>query len=218
MANNRKPVIFFAAAAWAVSFLFGIIGGVGFGAIILRSLLSALIFGGLAFGADRLLRGFLPELFQNGEENGRAGAVDIVMPEVNPHEWVSENPGGGGQDELPDFPDDGADGVYEADEESDDLVEEIEELPQSEAEPNNSPQESAAAKDPEENVEYLDALPDVDELNGSFGGSGTQSAAGEGNELSDISLFSGGTGDKDKQDPAIMAKTLQTILKKENER
>ncbi|MCL1818073.1 MAG: hypothetical protein FWG35_04020, partial [Spirochaetaceae bacterium] len=68
MANNWKLGAFLAGLAFCISFLFGLIGGVGFGTLVLRAFLGALIFGVLGFGADVLLRRFLPELFSPADE------------------------------------------------------------------------------------------------------------------------------------------------------
>ncbi|MDR1933338.1 MAG: ABC transporter permease [Spirochaetales bacterium] len=211
MTNNWKISVFFAGLAFCISLLFGLIGGVGFGTLILRAFLGALAFGGLGFAADVFLRRFLPELFTAGEENGEG--VDITVPEVNPHdrsgdeEFAAEagiSEAAGGQQQ----------------EDSDDLVEEIEELPHSEADtaPAAAAQEvKTGEKDPlpQEDAGDLDVLPDVGELDAGF-------AAAENEEDSGIfSKPSGGSGKAaaitDDQNPALLAKALQTVLKRDTE-
>ena len=63
MAKFRIPLIC-AIAALALSFLLGLISGVRFSTILLRSLIISLISGGFVLGAQILLDHFVPELFQ----------------------------------------------------------------------------------------------------------------------------------------------------------
>ncbi|UTC64238.1 hypothetical protein E4O00_10400 [Treponema sp. OMZ 788] len=63
MAKFRIPLIC-AIAALALSFLLGLISGVRFSTIILRSLIISLISGGFVLGAQILLDHFVPDLFQ----------------------------------------------------------------------------------------------------------------------------------------------------------
>ena len=63
MAKFRIPLIC-AIAALALSFLLGLISGVRFSTILLRSLIISLISGGFVLGAQILLDHFVPDLFQ----------------------------------------------------------------------------------------------------------------------------------------------------------
>ena len=63
MAKFRIPLIC-AIAALALSFLLGLISGVRFSTILLRSLIISLISGGFDVGARILLERFVPDLFQ----------------------------------------------------------------------------------------------------------------------------------------------------------
>ncbi|UTC74612.1 hypothetical protein E4O03_10415 [Treponema sp. OMZ 792] len=64
MAKFRIPIIC-AIAALALSFLLGLISGVRFSTILLRSLIISLISGGFVLGAQILLDHFVPDLFQS---------------------------------------------------------------------------------------------------------------------------------------------------------
>lgn len=64
MAKFKIPLIC-AASALALSFLLGLISGVRFSAVILRSVIIALISGGFVLGARILLEHFVPDLFQS---------------------------------------------------------------------------------------------------------------------------------------------------------
>lgn len=75
-----------AGGAFLLSLLVGIVGGVTFGTILLRAFIWALTFGALAFGADMLLRRYIPE-FYSGEtatQEGEERTVDITLDEENP--------------------------------------------------------------------------------------------------------------------------------------
>ncbi|UTY26849.1 YndM family protein [Treponema denticola] len=72
MAKFRIPLIC-TIAALALSFLLGLISGVRFSTILLRSLIIALISGSFVLGAQLLLDRFVPDLFQpvNAEESAK---------------------------------------------------------------------------------------------------------------------------------------------------
>ncbi|UTC83460.1 YndM family protein [Treponema denticola] len=72
MAKFRIPLIC-TIAALALSFLLGLISGVRFSTILLRSLIIALISGSFVLGAQILLERFVPDLFQpvNTEESAK---------------------------------------------------------------------------------------------------------------------------------------------------
>ena len=72
MAKFKIPLIC-ALAALALSFLLGLISGVRFSTILLRSLIISLISGGFVLGAQILLDHFVPDLFQpvNAEKSAK---------------------------------------------------------------------------------------------------------------------------------------------------
>jgi hypothetical protein len=211
MANNWKISVFCAGCAFGISFLFGLIGGVSFGTIILRAFLGALLFGCLGFGAELFLRRLLPELFSGGAETG--SIVDITEAEIDPREYSS------GEDKTRKAADSGSDDEEQFEgtqalEDSDDLVEEIEELPQSETDTAAAQTEAPPTASAEAAGDY-DVLPDVGELDASF------SAGGEDVEGGVLARTSG-AGAKagamtEDQNPALLAKVLQTVIKRDNE-
>jgi hypothetical protein len=69
-----------AAAGAVVSLAAGLAGGNGFGTILLRALVSALIAGALGFGAQHVLRRFLPDFGSSKP----LPAVDILIDEEVP--------------------------------------------------------------------------------------------------------------------------------------
>jgi hypothetical protein len=218
MANNWRTGVFFAGLAFCVSFVSGLIGGVGFAVIILRAFLGALVFGALGAGADILLRRVFPELFAPEGENG----VDITVPGINPHE-------DSGGEEFADGAEDSNDlqtasgEPYTGPDEAGDLVEEIEELPHSEADTaevsaafgahgGGEAQSSEAGEAPED----LDVLPDMGEFDASFAGSGEE-------ESPEVLAKTGSRGNAkaavitENNNPALIAKALQTVLKRDSE-
>ncbi len=91
----RAPAVA-GVVAFFLAALTGLIAGVGFGAIVGRSLLGAVVFGALGLGGDMLARKYLPELYASpaGADDERedveasdeeGGAVDITIEEENPH-------------------------------------------------------------------------------------------------------------------------------------
>jgi hypothetical protein len=203
MGNNWKISVFFACLAFFVSSLFGIIGGVGFGTMILRAFLGAILFAGLGFGVEFFLHRALPELFAPAPDTG--SVVDITQPETNPYErssgedFVEEAAG-----EAEAFGDAG-----QAVDEADDLVEEIEEIPRSETDavPQAQPEDTAEA------AGDFDTLPDVGDLGASFAATGEDEEGGVFARPSGASAKAGAI--TEDQNPALLAKVLQTVLKRD---
>jgi hypothetical protein len=129
-----------AGGAFLLSLLVGIVGGVGFGTLLLRALLWAIVFGGLALGADYVLRNFLPELFSGSSEaeESAENAIDITLEDENPHAPRAEDDVSPSRsvetDHVEDADFDTADGppvavdTEEAGPASDDDIEELEEV------------------------------------------------------------------------------------------
>lgn len=192
MENSWKISALCAGIAFGISVMFGIIGGVGFGTILLRAVAGAVLFAGLGSVVVVLTRRFLPELLQPDPEAGTAGeGVDIVIPDLNPHENA---------DEYGDM----NDNEYRRrasrepeEEELDGLVEEIEEIPRSELSVGDSDDDSDL-------VEEIDSLPDMGSFESSFSAS-----------YVDGNIEREAPPDKNEQDPALLAKVVQTILRKE---
>ncbi len=197
-----------AAAAFGISVLFGIIGGVGFGTLLLRAAAGAVVFAGLGTGAVLIARRYLPELFSAGSDVPGEG-IDIIIPDVNPHASADDSTDESGLFSLSGASDTpGPEGGGGASEEADDLVEELEEIPRTPAGgPGISIRESSDAD--LEPVEELDVLPDVGELEKSFAAPIRGETRGGGS--------SGGAADGGAGDPALLAKVVQTILRKEKE-
>lgn len=72
-----------------ISLISGIIGGNPFGVVVLRLLVSALLFAAIGFGASFLIARFLLDLAGAGPSAD--GRVDVVIPEENPHAAAHED-------------------------------------------------------------------------------------------------------------------------------
>jgi len=62
--KDWKMITVIATLAFLFSFISGLIGAVGFGIIIIRAIIGAVLFAGIGYGISILLRKFLPELFE----------------------------------------------------------------------------------------------------------------------------------------------------------
>jgi len=217
-----------ATAAFVISVLFGIIGGVQFGALVLRALLGALIFAVLGIGCHRLMKSFLPELFELSKEEKRetGETVDIVIQDDGTETRAPDDARSAesskpffGRNHTPSV----ASGEEEAEEagEFDGLVEEMEEVSAPGAEAATVKKEPKVGEEAFANTENVDDLPDLGEMETSFA-----TPVGEQEETVEMKRFQGsssggvdtlgGTGGGG-QDPAHLAKVLQTILKKGKE-
>ncbi len=204
--------------ALIVSLLSGIVSGVPFATIVIRALVSAVVFAGLGSAAQVAVSRFLPELEQvlegsnvDAQETDAAGearpAVDIVVDDSD-DESESEDVSDDGLLEVED-----GDSTYGAELESDrepvgdaepadDLVAEAEEV-----EADQEKEFPAAAPDPADGIDAsgLDQLPDVGGFSDAFEGSEGIASVGESEDKRNSS----------DQDPALMARALQTILKRD---
>jgi len=215
--------------AAVISLISGILGGNPFGVILLRMLLSALVLAGVAMGAGILLRKFLPELMQEAAATGAEkpeAAVDIVLPEENPHQATAGMPPGA-FDEPPDFAPveepDGADSGEAA------AMEPLEELDEEAGTPGgeaaSEPVSPAAEEEVEEAIPLeediaadgsaeIDALPDMEQFDSTnYVGPDISGLTNGGDDFGQAQV----DGIMSKEDPAQLAKAVRTFLKKDQE-
>jgi hypothetical protein len=136
--NWKIPAIA-AGGAFLLSFLIGLAGQVGFGIVMLRALLWAVIFAALSFGADLLLRRFLPELFsgESNDEDADERSVDIILEEENPVD--TGNPEDAGEFEEAEDKIEEAEMVSEAENEEGDEFQGVDEPEELKADADDSP-------------------------------------------------------------------------------
>jgi hypothetical protein len=87
---NFRLILAFAAFAFVISLLVGLLGGIPFGLILLRTLIGTAFFALLGAGASWVIRRYIPELLEVVTNERREAAatgdeVDIVLPAENPH-------------------------------------------------------------------------------------------------------------------------------------
>ena len=241
MGPNLKFSAYFAASAFVIALLTGALAGVGFGSLLVRAVLGAIVFAALGYGVYIVISTRLPELLSAGaattsasQADGYGRNVDIVVDD----DGEDDSLGDGEDDELPaaeqaaqavspgDLEDDGEPGDLEEvaeDAESaagdgDELVEEVEEVAAPAA--GGAPSDSEAAtkngtKDVDENS--VDTLPDIGGFAGDFESEGT-----EGAEVVEEDDSDGGFGGSSRaqaqgieQDPEVIAKALKTVIKRD---
>lgn len=64
MGFHIRTAIILASLAAAIAFLFGVLAGVPFGTVVLRTVLGGVVFAGIGYGAAVLIERFLPELLE----------------------------------------------------------------------------------------------------------------------------------------------------------
>jgi hypothetical protein len=226
----------FAAAAFVLSFVTGIVARNAVGTIVLRAVLLAALFCGLGVGLQFVVRKFLPELTgappaAPGERASGSGVnvpgtgavVDIVLPEENPleagraiggitGEGVAEPAGEAGLEEA----------LEEAAEERTAVLEEPGDGSPAEETPSSVEPAESVAEASEPSLESpkqsgsprgLDALPDIGSLEASGPAPGRPRArrrtgTGASPEEAMRSLAS-------QEDPSTLARAIRTVLKRE---
>jgi hypothetical protein len=218
-----------AVFGFVISLIFTLFSGATFGDILLRPLITGLLFGGIGAGIAYFLESQFPDIFQSAaaprkaEEDGEQGSrVDIVLPSEEPEIYGSpvEEVNSGEID----------DGVEEISanpapspnpEESMDFNEPQESDGPSKGEPVVSPSQGGPLPSSDQLVEDQEDLPDL----GAFASSFQQGDAEENQEesaptgASPASEPEGGdqsstvTFDGEEHDPEIMARAVQHALK-----
>lgn len=200
------------AAAFFLALLTGVISGVSFGVVFIRSILSGALFAGAAAGIYILLQNMIPELFEfsdNSDEGVEGSGIDIVV-EGDDEEHISYSNDEPSEMGTLDVAADAADdvGVLESAEESGDGSEPME--------GDGSPENSGVGLN-----FNMDELPEMDDFSDSFSGvadsisdeSGGKSAVAPSSPSSQTTVDVLG----DEQDPETIARAVQTVLKKDRE-
>ena len=87
---NWKISIYTFTGGFVLSFLIGIITGNPFGVVVLRSLLSGIIIGGVGMGIIFVFKKYFPDIMEEEKEEEvdskeMGENIDIILPEENPH-------------------------------------------------------------------------------------------------------------------------------------
>jgi hypothetical protein len=195
--------------AFVVSSTIALIAGNPFGGSIIRAILAAVLFGGAGTAVQILVAVYLPELDQlfssasssirDDSDDELEHSVDIVVEgdDMESDQFSDDDSDDGRYTELNA---DGESGSDDALEElaSDDLVEEAADTRSGSA---------VASQDPADSVEpgSVDSLPDVGGFSDAF----------DAPESISSSAASGGKSRSGDHDPEMMAKALQTMLKRD---
>jgi hypothetical protein len=193
--EKGKVILWGGVGGCLFSALWGIVGGVSFLPLMIRSLLGGGFFALLLGGSLWVMERFLPELIQPMEgENEGGNQVDLVIPEHNPH--LGEK----------------AEEIIEPLSETrefEDFVEEVEEISKPLTSANSDTSTGASLLT---NEETIDDLPDLGGFADAFEG-------GASPEVLTPGVHAGHEREKvlDGGDPAVLAKAIQTLLKKDKE-
>jgi hypothetical protein len=244
MEINWKISAVFASAALIVSIASGLLGGVGFGLVIVRALVGAILFALIGGGISLAISKFLPELLESNkapstddeaaedEYLSSGSEINIVLPDENPH--VKDDSAVGSEDFVE---------VLETVDEANDGVEEI--AVSATEEPQGPPGVSIGvgedeavlpSTNPDELVEEVEEVSPI-EADGDMASIADSDSSPisefrvEGvDALPDIGSLSGTDDYYDKgsengakeadsigidQDPAVLAQAVQTLLKKD---
>lgn len=195
--EKTKVVLWGGIGGFLFSVLLGIVGGVSFLILLIRALVGGGFFAFLLGASVWIIERFLPELFQPMEERVEGDRqVDLVIPEHNPHLDA-------GREESPE--------PLEESKGFEDFVEEVEEV--------SKPLASAELEEPKGasfvpsgNEEAIDDLPDLGGFADTFENAASSDVFSEGARSA-----KGVEKDLDGGDPAVLAKAIQTLLKKDKE-
>lgn len=223
MDSSLRASAFAGIGAFILSGIVAAFSRVSFGALVLRALLSGLLFAGIVYAAQLLLKRFVPELFDGSEapRSDQGRLVDIVLPggEAEPSGVAPIEPSApivsadSAQALVGDAPGNGEIEREVADIRADRLLS---------SDPGTQPESPGGglAPNPSIALDSLDTLPDLDGLSGSFteGHAGGADGGSEGVAaqmgVSD-SMPTAGSPSGDGQDPALLAKAVQTLLRRD---
>lgn len=240
---HAKLAGYSAAAAFAVSFLTGLLAGVPFLTVALRALIAGVLFGIATVGARAVIERYVPELLalttSEKEESFQSGAgIDISVGDDTDYQSADvESPDAAKESERRTGSASGS--LFD-----ESLIEEVSESPLDE-EPDDGSQEHDERGGVTNTSDHGESLPDLDRL-GSFepgleaervaggqeavAGSGSQGEtsdrrASEESDLEGIDTLddvSGSTssaertpGNSEGGDPRMMAEAIRTVLKRE---
>jgi len=227
---NFRLILGFAALAFLISLLAGILGGISFGLILFRALIGSTVFALLGVGASWIIQRFIPNLLDTGGGTDREpapvsiGEVDIVIPEENPHAradgvegdvaTAAETQGSlasesfeGDASELVEAvePSIGTEDEETPDGPTDEPIADSDRKSPSE----DTLSEDTPSEDTEEGYGDLDSMPSLDSLEGEFVRTGNEQEQGSTEAETTINVMG------QEQDPETAAKAIQTWLRKD---
>lgn len=220
-----KIVVLSAAGAGFLAFISALFGRVSFGAILLRSLFWAGVFGIFSLGLQVLLEKLIPELFESASELAEGPETEEEFGS-NREAKVGNNLNIVLEDEEPAFAVAGEDdsGEDSGEEDEDEFIEEIQAVENEDESAQGNAHETDSGipngEEPEEEVAEIgtvsnvDSLPNLSDFSDSFDSvSAAQDEADHysGQSGEDVDLL--GT----HHDPATVAKAVRTIIGRDQE-
>jgi hypothetical protein len=211
-----RTVAIFAAAGLVLSLLVGLLAGNPFGVMIVRAILFAILFGGMGAGMQYMVRRFLPELAGRdaaetaglggggAEARPEGSTIDIVLPEEPPPAGAAADERAEPLEELPGMGE-GASAVEELDGTE----------PAAEAAPAPASAPAAPYGGPIRGKGGLDALPDIGLMSGDAAPVGQRSEARMRPASARAKPADAAREVLERQDPALLARGLRTILKRD---
>ncbi len=203
--KDWKMIAVIATLAFLFSFISGLIGSVGFGIIIIRAIIGAILFAGIGYGISILLRKFLPELFETHAETDLVSDENLSQKQELP---VNGKPQidisiGSDKEEFAvemapvDSPDlDSESGAEDKSALVDEITESTSEVDEA-AEDNHIPSN-------------IDVLPDMGVFSNSFNSAEDLDSSGTSGPVT-LDIMG------EEQDPELVAKALRTMVKKDQE-
>ncbi len=244
MGPNLKFSAYFAGSAFVIATLTGVLAGVGFGAILLRAVIGAIVFAGIGYGSYIVISARLPELLSGAavssntaQAEGYGQNVDIVVDDDGEEDELpaagesdaGESDRSAGVDRAAEAAGASASRGFSDEDEPGDLEEVAEdgesaagggdELVEEVEEVAAAPDSAASARSGSEDVDEnsVDALPDIGGFAGDF-----ESEGAEGAEVVEEDDSNGSFGGSSRaqshgieQDPEVIAKALQTVIKRD---
>jgi hypothetical protein len=200
------------AAAFLVSLFFGVLAGVFLGPLVLRALIGGIVFAVIGMACSELVNRFLPELVEpearSAAADGSGENVDIVIQD----EAEAAETGDGFSDSDRDRSSGDMDNLVEEVEESS-VVETGREAAKSAStrfQPGAEPVAVGAALVEDADI---DELPDLNRFSGSF----VQERFPEAGTARNSPAGSAASGTATDSNPQLMARGIQTLLKKDQE-
>ncbi len=203
--KDWKMIAVIATLAFLFSLISGLIGSVGFGIIIIRAIIGAILFAGIGYGISILLRKFLPELFETYAATALVSDENLSQKQEQPVNGKPQIDISIGSDkeefavemEPVDNPDLDSETGAEA---KSALVDEISE----------STSEEDEAAEGNHIPANIDVLPDMGVFSNSFNSAEDLDSSGTSGTVT-LDIMG------EEQDPELVAKALRTMVKKDQE-
>ena len=90
---ETKAGLLFGVTGFVLSFITGFISGVSFSVVIIRSVITVLVFTGIGFAVLMILKKYVPEMYEVLSDSGDSGEAAVHEPDGNSSEIYSDNNG-----------------------------------------------------------------------------------------------------------------------------